>query len=55
MFKFCIVIFLIAFCFVSGAAEPWWHDYSTMATDPISKKVDDIKLINADIWRASGW
>jgi hypothetical protein len=55
MFKFCIVIFLIAFCFVSGAAEPWWHDYSTMATDPTSKKVDDIKLINADIWRASGW
>jgi len=33
----------------------WWHQYTTVATDPERKTLDQIRRINADTWRAAGW
>jgi hypothetical protein len=37
------------------AGQPWWHSYSTVATDPEKKSLGEIRTINADCWRAAGW
>lgn len=41
----------------SGYSEDtsWWHNYTTVATDPEFKSFEEVKEINAECWRASGW
>ncbi len=38
-----------------GEDTSWWHNYTTVATDPEFKSLDELKEINAECWRASGW
>ncbi len=51
----CAAIMALAPCARAGDAAPWWHRYTTVATDPEFKSLEDIRTVNADCWRAAGW
>ena len=36
-------------------SKPWWWEYSTIASHPRQKSIEEIQGIDADCWRAAGW
>jgi len=53
---FLILLIVLNICsFAQEQKLPWWHQYTTISTDPEFKSLNEIRVINAETWRAAGW